>query len=1340
MAIRESNFTPAIALLAVLAIPAQAVGAQPWDSHFNSDAAAILNAAAQIQVASDQPVDILLEDYRYDIGPSGRLKETYRKVYRILHQEAIEGWSAAERQYQPWRDSKPVLRARVITSDGAVHDLDPKTIADAPAADADDSVFSDARIVRAPLPAVAAGAIIEYEITVDSAPSFPEAGFSGLASVFDTVPIERFHVALDAPKGTALKVAGRMIADSAIQRTSSKGATHIELDLGPLKARKDFESYLPFNAPNWPGLAFTTAQSWQILSERYSAIVDAQIQAADLKPLMPNVDPAAAPEVIVAQLTSRLHRNIRYTGVEFGDAAIVPARPGEVMQRKYGDCKDKSTLLVAMLRSAGLKASVALLDSGYGTDTDPEIPGVDRFNHAIVYVDLPGKPMWIDATASQYRVGALPSADQGRQALIASKGTTGLVTIPEHNDEWERETYEIRFKDFGPASITQIMEANGPYEATLRGSYVANSNVHDSLEKFVKANYRAKSLGRVEISGSDDLSSPVRVLVEAVDTPQAMTTSEQAQVNLGPERVLEDLPWSLREAEKDGKDARPRRSADFIFPSAGTTEHVYRLYPPALFRPGKLPPSNEVSLGPLTWSRSYKAADNGVIEITYRLEIPRRRITAVEYETIREGLKKYESQSPDLLSFVPQTAEFLAIGQTGKAISVLREDVAQHPGDATTHIRFSHLLVECGFGGPAREEAKKATELDPKSSQAWQALAWALQNDSFGRLRHGDWDRDEAVKDLRKAVELDPEDRIAKADLAILLEYDARGERYGSPEGMKEAIGLYREVLKKQANAVFEGNLTASLYYSGQFKEAAEEAAKASEPQRTVFLTALTAIQDGPAKAIVGLQSSVVDPSPRLQMLAQTALTLLHARRYDEAHVVIQAIARSANDPQINTMEQMVAKMKKHEDTTFDAGDPSTPVKRLMMLALTDSFSLDKVKPLVTAKTGMEGFDQASQEIRGEIAPVVRQLSKVGMIWDNVIDLAPAILVFDKKGDDAHGYRISQRGGGTMPDMFVVKEDGGYRILGGIEDVGKRVLDLLKQNDVPAAQWWLDEVAKEMPSGPSGWIRAARSLWSGVTPQTRGPDAIRLTAAAMIASETDSPESVRALEEAVPKGKNEMDRAQIELALCEAFSHAKQWDRLLAHANRLKTSKTFATAGLFYAEQATEATGDWKAMETTALEQTKNNDDKSWRNVAIARMRQGNTMGAEEAIGKLKTFGRDSEQAELRAWNRIFAKKVDEDTLASLKKTDGVPNAAQLNFYLIALVNSILDKPDDALDALKKAVGDADPDRLDARAWVVYASLCGKYGFESTAASVRERARSAKNTNDAAKWALATLH
>jgi transglutaminase-like putative cysteine protease len=41
---------------------------------------------------------------------------------------------------------------------------------------------------------------------------------------------------------------------------------------------------------------------------------------------------------------------VRYTGVEFGEAAIVPRKPSETLERRFGDCKDKAPLLVAMLR------------------------------------------------------------------------------------------------------------------------------------------------------------------------------------------------------------------------------------------------------------------------------------------------------------------------------------------------------------------------------------------------------------------------------------------------------------------------------------------------------------------------------------------------------------------------------------------------------------------------------------------------------------------------------------------------------------------------------------------------------------------------------------------------------------------------------------------------------------------------------------------------------------------------------------------------------------------------------------------------------------------------------
>ena len=64
------------------------------------------------------------------------------------------------------------------------------------------------------------------------------------------------------------------------------------------------------------------------------------------------------------------YADVRYTGVEFGKSGIVPAPPQTTLERKFGDCKDTATLLVAMLRAAGFDADVALVDSGLDPDLD----------------------------------------------------------------------------------------------------------------------------------------------------------------------------------------------------------------------------------------------------------------------------------------------------------------------------------------------------------------------------------------------------------------------------------------------------------------------------------------------------------------------------------------------------------------------------------------------------------------------------------------------------------------------------------------------------------------------------------------------------------------------------------------------------------------------------------------------------------------------------------------------------------------------------------------------------------------------------------------------------------
>jgi len=109
---------------------------------------------------------ILLEQHQIAIDEGGRITSKVRKVFRVANEDALEEWASVEQEFQPWHESKPELRARVIGTDGTVHWLEPKTIADSPAEEFDQSIFSDRRVIRAPLPAVAVGAVVEYEITV----------------------------------------------------------------------------------------------------------------------------------------------------------------------------------------------------------------------------------------------------------------------------------------------------------------------------------------------------------------------------------------------------------------------------------------------------------------------------------------------------------------------------------------------------------------------------------------------------------------------------------------------------------------------------------------------------------------------------------------------------------------------------------------------------------------------------------------------------------------------------------------------------------------------------------------------------------------------------------------------------------------------------------------------------------------------------------------------------------------------------------------------------------------------------------------------------------------------
>ena len=108
----------------------------------------------------------------------------------------------------------------------------------------------------------------------------------------------------------------------------------------------------------------------------------------------------------------RLHREVRYTGVEFGAARLIPEFPAETLRRKFGDCKDKSTLLVAALRASGIDAYLALLSAGEDQDVVAGAAGprhVRPRHRLYTRRGADGADLWIDATAEYARVGTLPA-------------------------------------------------------------------------------------------------------------------------------------------------------------------------------------------------------------------------------------------------------------------------------------------------------------------------------------------------------------------------------------------------------------------------------------------------------------------------------------------------------------------------------------------------------------------------------------------------------------------------------------------------------------------------------------------------------------------------------------------------------------------------------------------------------------------------------------------------------------------------------------------------------------------------------------------------------------------
>jgi len=1349
----------------LLLAPVLRASDEPWDGPpFSADPKTLIEQAERVRPrATDEGVVVLLDEASFTFDAAGRATWIERLVYRVVDEASVEDWATVAVPWSSWYQDRPTVEARVVSRDASVHMLDPKSFATEDLNDVPNR-FSDMRVLRGPLPAVAPGSVVEERITFREKNALDGAGTSHRYVFGRAVEVQHARVVIDYPAAVALHLVNRTTPQIEPVRSERDGRIELVFESRGIPGSKSPEWYLPPDVSNDSYIAFSTGKSWQDVAERYAEVVDRQIGSASLATLVRTATGNATdPREVAVRILASIQKSVRYAGVEFGEGSIVPRSPAETLAHNYGDCKDKAVLLVAMLRQAGIGASVALLESGFGPDADPDLPGLGGFNHAIVVTAGPA-PMWIDPTDEFARVGELPDADQDRMALIASTGTTSLVRTPVGDAAANRtvQTREFLLAEDGKSTVEETTEYYGSAERSRRRDFASidAKERRDRLENYAKRTYLADALGTLEAADPHDLSAPFRLRIESLRAERGQTRAGVAVVAVFTVRLVQDMPWVLlvNEDNKNERAPRTKRVHDFRFPAPFSFELRYRIQPPPGYAPRPLPPSDSVALGTAKITREYVARHDGGVDATFRLDSGPRRITAAQFEELRIAIQGLGEEKPQLIVFDETGRKLQNAGDIRGAIAEFRRLSALHPNEALHHAEIAEALLAGGIGGAARKEAKRAVEIDPKSSRAHLTAGLVLSSDLLGRPFRKGFDRRGAIAEFRKAIDLDPNNAHIYDSLESVLSRNDDGQPYGDGADLTEAIDEYLRMKNdKDMNVdadVIDRDLMNLDLRTGRFADLKELTAQTKETRwKDVYALVAVGAMDGGAAALRASESIDSEKRRSVQIEAAELLAMI-ARRYSVASELLSAAAQGApNASELQTRADLMKAMRKYEDVRSDPADPLSALPSLFraIVAADPASEMDRL----SAADVHQVFDDPS--VRGSQAGFLRE--KIGGIPGGsfapgfLVDAVLAAIHPQVDGSNDTGYRIAARGpteAASHIALFVVREEGSWRVA-AVQQVPSmlalRALRLVDAGNLVAARQWLDW-ARDVVVGGSGDDPLQSEPFAAVWNRGQEGDAdqIRLAAAVLLPSTRRSSELALPILLAARERVAETQKWRIDQALATVYRTTAKWPELLATADRLAEKYPSSDRAFTLSLTALVSLHRFDEAERRAndrLAHTPGNP-AAVRQLGVIAMLRGDYATALERCAKAVEMSQaNANDYNEHAWLALFTKSDRTKAIEEARHATSVSPNSYAYLNTLAALYADEGRSAEARDALLKSLdasGAAEPQFSD---WYVIGRIAENYSIDDAAIEAYEKIPKPLvafgTVYELAQWRLAAL-
>ena len=417
-----------------------------------ADAPAWMHALVNVPLpAHDEKADVILlySERTVTIQSADKIKATVREAYKILRPGGREYGNLFVTYHS--RKKITALRGWCIPAQGKDYEVKDKEAVEVSLPKIEGSeLVSDVKAKLLRVPAAEPGNLVGFEYEEEEQPFV----LQDVWRFQDSNPVREAHYTLQLPPGWEYKATWMNYPEvkptqsgnqSQWVITEVKGIQH-EDNMPPWQgvAGQMIVSMVP------PGGAGRGFQNWKEMGIWYQSLTSGRRDASpELKQKVAALTSSAAPPLEkMKALANFAQHDVRYVAIELGIGGWQPHSAAEVFSHRYGDCKDKATLMGSMLHEINVDSYYVIINTERGS-VNPETPAhVGGFDHAILAVKLPdgvadssmmatmnhprlGKLLFFDPTDELTPFGQLSGALQANYGLLVAPDAGELLILPE---------------------------------------------------------------------------------------------------------------------------------------------------------------------------------------------------------------------------------------------------------------------------------------------------------------------------------------------------------------------------------------------------------------------------------------------------------------------------------------------------------------------------------------------------------------------------------------------------------------------------------------------------------------------------------------------------------------------------------------------------------------------------------------------------------------------------------------------------------------------------------------------------------------------------------------------